>query len=137
MLVRGKQQWHRQADVVVIGLGLAGAVSAITAHDNGAEVIVIEKQDAERHVSNSSMSGGVFICPSNVDDAVSYMESLYRVAEGVYWTDKDIIRVWAEYCAENKAWIERLGGSVATLAWLGEHIDIPGYRSIQTYVCKG
>jgi len=83
------------------------------------------------------MSGSIFICPADVDDAVSYMEGLCSVAEGMYWTDRDIIRVWAEYCAENKAWIERLGGEVATLGWLGEHIDIPGYRSIQTYVYKG
>ena len=33
MLVKNRIQWHKEADVVVVGFGGAGGVSAITAHD--------------------------------------------------------------------------------------------------------
>jgi succinate dehydrogenase/fumarate reductase flavoprotein subunit len=32
-----------ETDVVVVGYGSAGATAAITAHDNGARVIILEK----------------------------------------------------------------------------------------------
>ena len=35
--------WDKEADVVVIGYGGAGAAAAITAHDAGAEVLILEK----------------------------------------------------------------------------------------------
>jgi glycine/D-amino acid oxidase-like deaminating enzyme len=34
---------HRQAEVVIVGYGGAGAAAAITAHDAGAAVLVLEK----------------------------------------------------------------------------------------------
>jgi len=37
-------QWDYEADVVVVGYGGAGAVTAIAARDAGAEVLLIEKQ---------------------------------------------------------------------------------------------
>src|SRR5918999_5405551 len=38
-----KTNWHREVDVVVVGFGAAGGISAITAHDAGAKVLLIEK----------------------------------------------------------------------------------------------
>lgn len=38
-----QQKWDKEADVIVVGLGGAGAATAITAADNGADVIVIER----------------------------------------------------------------------------------------------
>ena len=36
--------WTEEADVVVVGYGGAGAVTAIAAHDAGAEVLILEKE---------------------------------------------------------------------------------------------
>lgn len=36
-------KWDREADVVVVGFGGAGAATAITAHDLGAAVLMLEK----------------------------------------------------------------------------------------------
>jgi succinate dehydrogenase/fumarate reductase flavoprotein subunit len=35
--------WHREADVVVLGSGGAAMTAAITAHDFGARVVILEK----------------------------------------------------------------------------------------------
>ncbi len=43
MLIKG-DCWKMNADVIIVGFGAAGAIAAITAHDRGAEVLVVEKQ---------------------------------------------------------------------------------------------
>ena len=40
--------WDKEVDVVVVGFGAAGGVSAITAHDAGAKVLLIEKMPTPR-----------------------------------------------------------------------------------------
>lgn len=136
MLISDKARWNRTADVVVVGFGAAGAVAAITACDNGAEVLILEKQCASEHISTSSMSGGIFICPNDVATATRYMEHLSRVNEGLYWTDNDTTRVFVEYAFQNKNWLERLGGKVALFREGGEH-KVPGSESIVAYWFKG
>jgi succinate dehydrogenase/fumarate reductase flavoprotein subunit len=37
------KKWDRDADVVVVGYGAAGAATAITARDAGAKVLILEK----------------------------------------------------------------------------------------------
>ena len=137
MLVANKVRWSRAADIVVVGFGAAGAVSAITAHDLGAEILILEKQPAHNHISTSHMSGGVFICPTDVPGAITYMEHLAKVDEGLYWTNRDIIQAWAEYASQNTEWIEKLGGKVSLRrSGIGEH-DLPGYQSIALYQFPG
>jgi flavin-dependent dehydrogenase len=40
-------KWTEGADVVVVGYGGAGAITAITAHDAGVKVIILEKQPSD------------------------------------------------------------------------------------------
>ena len=127
--------WSAAADIVIVGFGAAGAVAAITAQDMKAKVLILEKQP-NNYISNSTMSGGVFICLSDISAAIEYMEHLYKVDDGLYWTNRDIIRVWAEYTSQNKDWLEKLGGNVKLLGGGGEH-DIPGHESIQLYYFRG
>lgn len=69
-----------EADVVVLGLGAAGGCAAIEAHDRGADVLVIEKQPADRHYSNTRMSGGGFHSPrrdGNRDALKAYARAMF------------------------------------------------------------
>lgn len=50
-----------EADVIIIGLGGAGACAAIEAHSYGAKVIILEKQASTNHYSNTRLSGVVFL----------------------------------------------------------------------------
>lgn len=53
-----KNKFDESANVVVVGLGGAGAAAAITAADHKASVIILEKQPLATLRSNTRMSGG-------------------------------------------------------------------------------
>ncbi|MFH1169301.1 MAG: FAD-dependent oxidoreductase [Chloroflexota bacterium] len=137
MLAEQDTRWHKTADVVVIGYGMAGAVAAITASDGGASVLVLEKQDPESHCSCSSLSAGLVLCPSDVDAAAEYMTALCQADEGLSWTDGDIIRAWAEYTAQNRNWLEELGGNISFYCQAAEYPHLPGADSIQVWHYQG
>ncbi len=62
-------KWDKVVDVLVVGLGAAGGCAAIEAHDNGAEVLVIEADKVPG--GNTRLSGGtlrVFLDDKKVYD---------------------------------------------------------------------
>ncbi|MFH1485663.1 MAG: FAD-dependent oxidoreductase, partial [Chloroflexota bacterium] len=113
-LLRGRTSWDKEAEVVVIGYGSAGAAAAITAVENGAEALLIEKQPKETHHTNTSMSGGAVFTPPDAKSALEYMAALCGVTgkEGTSWTDRAALSAWAEYAATGKQWIEERGGEI-------------------------
>ncbi len=50
-------RWNETVDVVVVGCGFAGAIAAITAHDAGARVLVLEKMPDPGGISACSFGG--------------------------------------------------------------------------------
>ena len=136
MLIQ-KTVWDLDADVVVVGFGSAGAVAALTAHDGGARVLVLEKQASESFMTTSYMAGGSIICPSDAGEAERYMDALTKVTQELYWTDPEVIRVWAHYATENKMWLERIGGKEMKLYRHGGEHNVPGYESIDSYRLPG
>src|SRR5665213_3892703 len=81
-------KWNVEADVVIIGYGSAGAMAALTASGQGANVLILEKQrfgkgpESGNHYSTSHMSGGVFLQPTDQVAAMTYLRSMSRVAKG-------------------------------------------------------
>ena len=128
--------WQQEVDVVVVGFGGAGAPAAITAHDQGAKVLIVEKQPQDSHHNNTDMSGGGFINVNDPEKAVHYIESFYKVDDDLYWTDPEVIRVWAEYVSHNREWIESLGGKVRFFHSGGEQPG-PGSECIDMYFYRG
>ncbi|MEW9701814.1 FAD-binding protein [Paenibacillus sp. SI8] len=63
MPVKRPAQWDREVDVVVMGTGGAALVAAIMAHDQGAEVLVLEK--ASQIGGTTAFSGGIPWIPLN------------------------------------------------------------------------
>ncbi len=129
-------RWQLDADVVVVGYGAAGAVAALTAHEGGARVIILEKQEAQIPMTTSFMSGGAIICPNDEGGARRYMEALTKVNEGLYWTEPEMIQVWARYAMENKKWFEGMGGVMEPFSHGGEH-NVPGVEAIDIYRVQG
>ena len=51
------KKWNKEADVVVIGYGGAGASAAIMAVDEGAKVLILEKAPQGEECGNTRVSG--------------------------------------------------------------------------------
>ena len=93
--------WDLETDVLVVGYGLAGGVAASIAHDGGAEVLILEKN--EYPGGCSIFAGGSAKCVEDEDQAVEYLTALS--AERV---DGTVIRAFARALAENETFVRKL-----------------------------
>jgi succinate dehydrogenase/fumarate reductase flavoprotein subunit len=100
------ESWHRQADVVVVGFGAAGAAAAVAAHDAGATVLMLEKAPKGREGGNTRVAGQGYLATTSVDKAITYMNALC----GPYAVPEDMVRVWAEEMCLNNDWLKSIGG---------------------------
>lgn len=86
--------WDKEADVIVVGYGDAGAVAAIAAHDARAKVLILEK--SEHPGGNSVLAGGSFRFVRDAKQAVKYFTKLCA-----HRTGDDVIHAFAEGMAGN------------------------------------
>ncbi len=100
------KKWDKVADVVVVGYGAAGATAAITAHDAGAKVLMLEKAPEKYKGGNSAVSGNAVFWPNDVEKAIIYFKGMC----GPYIDNisAEMIRTWAEELHKNKEWLEKL-----------------------------
>ncbi len=106
-------RWDMEADVVVVGLGCAGACAAIEAAESGAEVLVLEAAAAGG--GTSAMSGGIIYMGGGTpvqlacgfDDSPEQMEAFLAAACG---PDVDPQKLH-EYCRD----------SVGHFEWFVDH----------------
>lgn len=100
-----------EVDVVVVGFGAAGISAAITAHEAGAEVVVLEKMAADVAGGNTRVAGQVWFSPHDVEEAKVHLRAL---ADG-FDLPEAIVDAWAQETARNDAWMtERLRETQAT-----------------------
>ena len=64
-----QQNWDIEADVVVVGFGAAGVAASVTAHDLGAEVVILEKAPDGQHGGNTRVAGQGYLSTSSAEDA--------------------------------------------------------------------
>ncbi|MDI7259137.1 MAG: FAD-dependent oxidoreductase [Thermodesulfobacteriota bacterium] len=130
------EMWHKEADVVVVGYGAAGATAAITAHDAGARVLILEKAPDGEEGGNSRVAGQGWFNPTPVDRGITYFNALC----GAYTVVKEMVRAWAEEMAKNTDWIKSLGGNpVETRTGPGgaEFPELPGSDCVHIYQLDG
>jgi succinate dehydrogenase/fumarate reductase flavoprotein subunit len=100
-------QWDVEADVVVVGFGAAGFATAVTAHDLGAKVVILEKAPEGQEGGNTRVARQGYLNTSSAEKAAAYLTSLC----GPYVVPEAMVRVWAEEMCRNNAWLESLGGN--------------------------
>lgn len=100
------QVWDMEADVVVVGFGAAGMAAAVTAHDLGAKVLILEKAPEGQEGGNTRVAGQGYLNTSAVEPAIAYLTALC----GPYKVPEPMVRVWAEEMCQNNAWLKSLGG---------------------------
>lgn len=113
--------WHRQTDVVVVGYGGAGASTAITAHDAGAGVLILEKAPEGQEGGNTRVAGQGYLTPSSIDKAIAYFNAL----SGPYTVPEEMVRVWAEEMCRNNDWLKSLNGDPVEHHLQPEGIEFP------------
>jgi succinate dehydrogenase/fumarate reductase flavoprotein subunit len=100
------QHWDLEADVVVVGFGAAGVAASVTAHDLGAEVVILEKAPEGEHGGNTRVAGQGYLNTSDAGEAAAYLTALC----GPYTVPEPMVRVWADEMGRNNEWLARLGG---------------------------
>ena len=98
--------WDVEADVVVVGFGAAGVAAAVTAHELGAEVVILEKAPEGEEGGNTRVAGQGYLNTSSAEAAAAYLTALC----GPYTVPEAMVKVWAEEMGRNNAWLESLGG---------------------------
>jgi succinate dehydrogenase/fumarate reductase flavoprotein subunit len=99
-------QWDEEADVVVVGFGAAGFAAAVTAHDLGADVVILEKAPEGEEGGNTRVAGQGYLNTSSPEQAAAYLSALC----GPYRVPEPMVRVWADEMCRNNAWLKSLGG---------------------------
>jgi succinate dehydrogenase/fumarate reductase flavoprotein subunit len=99
-------KWDTQADIVVVGFGAAGVATAVTAHDLGCKVLILEKAPEGEEGGNTRVAGQGYLNTSSVEQAIAYLTALC----GPYTVPDAMVTVWAEEMCKNNAWLESLGG---------------------------
>lgn len=113
--------WTRSADVVVIGLGIAGASAALEAHRAGADVLVLERAGAGGGASALSQGQFYFGGGTAVQEACGYPDSpeeMYRFLRAVTTTDEEEkLRTFCESSVAQFDWLEQMGVPFAREAY--------------------
>jgi succinate dehydrogenase/fumarate reductase flavoprotein subunit len=124
------KKWDAEADVIVVGYGGAGASTAISAHDAGAKVVLLEKAPLGHEGGNTRASGNMWFSPAPVDKAIAYFNAM----SGPYGPPPEMVRVWAEEMGKINDWIKSLGGTPGKLnIFTPEFPKLPGNESVRTY----
>lgn len=99
-------EWHDTADIVVAGLGLAGAATAIHAIDTdpALDVLVLEKLEETHSGGNSRVSGQTMFLPRDAAKAFSYQRQLNATNP----VPDPWLRAWAEEMTQLEPWVRRL-----------------------------
>lgn len=105
----GDVTWNALYDVVVIGLGAAGASTAIAAADAGAKVLVLEAAPDGADGGNSHYCQQAFmsIDPADRERTLEYFKWLR--GDYAYPTD-EIIEKYVDGAIENADWFASIGG---------------------------
>src|SRR4030042_2835263 len=122
-------KWDKESDVLIVGTGFAGLASAITSHDAGAKVLILEKAPEEYEGGNSKVSGNMWWTPTDMDAAIRYITEFYY---GL--TDQESIKALAQGMYENNEWLKKLGIEPTPLGMFQpEYPELPGSETVRTW----
>jgi fumarate reductase flavoprotein subunit len=111
-----------QADVVIIGAGAAGMTAAITAHDAGAKVVVLEKQPITG--GNSMLAAGgmnaaetKFQKEKGIQDSVDIMIQ-DTMKGGGNTNDPELVKILAKNSAGSIDWLTSIGADMSEVGMM-------------------
>jgi len=113
--------WDMETDVVVIGFGGAGVAAAVTAHELGAEALILEKAPEGEEGGNTRVAGQGYLNTSSAESAATYLRAL----SGPYVAPDAMVEVWADEMCKNNDWLSSVGGDPQEHQHPPEGIEFP------------
>lgn len=106
----GTIDWDAEYDVVVVGFGGAGAVTAVTAADAGAKVLLLEKAPKGHEGGNTryAMQAILDFDEADKEDAFRYFKEVLLIDFDT--PSDDMLRTFIDYVAENDVWLKEVMG---------------------------
>ena len=124
------QRTVEKTDVIVIGAGAAGMTAAITAHDGGAKVVLLEKQPITG--GNSALSAGgmnatetTFQKKKGIKDSIDVMIS-DTMKGGGNTNNPDLVKILATRSASSVDWLTAIGADISDI---GQMAGATNYRT--------
>ena len=114
--------FDEEVDIVVVGYGYAGGITAIEAADGGAQVLLSEKMPDPGGIS--ICSGGALRCAHDADEALAYLRATCGGR-----TPDDVLQVLADGLAEAEDYLRGLAqgsGAVISTREKGGNYPFPG-----------
>ena len=106
-------EWNKTFDVIVIGSGGAGLAAAVTAAQNGAKTVILEKMDIVG--GNTRITGGAFNAVDPVEQKKKGIEdSVEKHAEqtlkgGDYRANPELVRQFTKSAPKTLQWLKDCG----------------------------
>ena len=122
------REWDEESDVVIVGAGGAGLFAAISAHDNGSKVAVLEKERT-LYVSSTAICGGTITAAgSSVQKELQVKDTpdlFYQdtMKEGDYVNDEEILRTFVDNAMEVVEWFKGKGLKFILRSYPGFSVD--------------
>jgi succinate dehydrogenase/fumarate reductase flavoprotein subunit/uncharacterized protein with FMN-binding domain len=98
--------WDAEYDVVVVGFGGAGAVSAASAADAGAKVLLLEKAPEGAEGGNTRYSFQYVLIPKDRAAAITYFKAMRSAFEN---QSDEVIEYIVDGAMGNMSWFEKMG----------------------------
>ncbi len=115
-------------DVVVVGGGVAGLCAAVSAHESGAKVVLLEKSPKEHRGGNTQFADAQMRFPHEADEfgtrdytADQMFADLMRISRGR--ANEDLIRTLCDNARDTAEWLTAMG-----LEWEQGYPHTAGYR---------
>jgi succinate dehydrogenase/fumarate reductase flavoprotein subunit len=116
------KKWDDEAEIVVLGIGAAGLMTAITACDQGSKVLILEKAHEAHAGGNTRVSGQGYWCPSDSTKAAEYQKAM---SDG-YPIPEDVSAIFHKYSIQVTQWLTKMGADMSTMPSAGEYPEFPG-----------
>ena len=128
--------WDAEYDVIVAGFGAAGGVSAISAADAGAKVLLLEKAPEGEAGGNSRYAAQIILTPTDRDAAITY----FKAMRGGYDNQSDeVIELIVDGAMAIPEWLVSMGADESKFIHypLVEYPALPGGEGINTTEIDG
>jgi len=136
-------KWDQVADVVVVGYGGAGAVTALAAQAAGATVLILEKTPSLASLAvpganisggggNTHINGGLVVVPN---DAANGAQHAYYLCWGT--TPMPVCQAWANLGTQINSYLDNLGLKYTTQQNAAEMPNLPGASSVTISTVNG